>query len=108
MDVHRHTISTAQPPSPVVDAGKTFVDRDKRAFSCAYTADLADDAICLYVATRRVQTYSIRGSGGTTHYALSTAKPSGVEPIIGSFMIPKYGTTSRYWGWEMNSARTRT
>ena len=63
MDIHRHTVSAAQPPSPIVDTSETFVDRDKRAFSSTHTADLADDAVRLYIATTCVQTYSIRGRG---------------------------------------------
>jgi len=49
MDIHRDAISAAQPPTPVVNACETFVDRDKRALSSAHTTSLTDDAVRLYI-----------------------------------------------------------
>ena len=72
MDIHRHTISAAQPPSPVVNARETLVKRDKRAVSSTHTTDLTDDAVRLCIAiTEPLEFSNLFDLGGGTERRLT-------------------------------------
>lgn len=102
MDIHRHTIRAAQPPSPVINARETFVNRDKGTFASARATDLADDAIRFCVATTQPHAFSnlltreegrkIDSQGpknsqtfrsGTNHWLIHNTKVRYDVPVLG-------------------------